>query len=168
MADEGIVSHLPIDNGHSAMDSDLGRQAEHQDRCQGSEQQVSFVFGEDITMNGIGAYHNTAISTQSKGRLVVLLNEGAIKFLKLAVRELEANNYGAKGQYINRAQDIINELNAVLDMDSGGEISMNLRKLYLFMGRHLRQANAKRDPQMIQEVIDLLEELNQSWKAITG
>jgi len=40
--------------------------------------------------------------------------------------------------------------------------------LYLFMGRRLFQANTKRDPQMIREVITLLEDLNQSWKTITG
>lgn len=119
-------------------------------------------------MKGIGAYQDAAIGTQSKGRLIVMLYDGAIKFLKLAIRELEAENYAAKGQYINRAQDIINELNAVLDMEAGGEISENLRKLYLFMGRHLSQANTQRDPQMIQEVINMLEELNQSWKTITG
>ena len=119
-------------------------------------------------MKGIGAYQDAAIGTQSKGRLIVMLYDGAIKFLKLAIQELQAENYAAKGQYINRAQDVINELNAVLDMDAGGDVSQNLRKLYVFMGRHLSQANAKRDPQMIQEVITLLEELNQSWKAITG
>ena len=119
-------------------------------------------------MKGIGVYQDAAIGTQSKGRLIVMLYDGAIKFLKLAIQELQAENYAAKGQYINRAQDIINELDAVLDMEAGGEIAQNLRKLYGFMGRHLRQANAKRDSQMIQEVINLLEELNQSWKAITG
>lgn len=119
-------------------------------------------------MNGIEAYQQTAIGTQSKGRLIVMLYDGAIKFMKLAVAELEAGNCAAKGQYINRAQDILNELNAVLDMEAGGEIANNLRRLYLFMGRRLSEANAKRDPQMIHEVIGLMEELNQSWKAITG
>ena len=119
-------------------------------------------------MKGIGAYQETAIGTQSKGRLIVMLYDGAIKFMKLAVKELEKGDYAAKGQYINRAQDIINELNAVLDTEGGGEIAQNLRKLYLFMNRRLGEANAKRDPQMIGEVITLMEELNQSWKAVTG
>jgi flagellar protein FliS len=119
-------------------------------------------------MKGIEAYQQTAIGTQSKGRLIVMLYDGTIKFLKLAIKELEAQNYAAKGQYINRALDIINELNAVLDTDAGGEIANNLRRLYLFMSRRLGEANAKRDPQMIREVITLLEELNQSWKAVTG
>jgi len=123
---------------------------------------------KDQTMKGIGAYQQTAIDTQSKGRLIVMLYDGAIKFMKLAIRDLEAVDYAGKGQYINRAQDIINELNAVLDMDAGGEVAQNLRKLYVFMSRRLGEANTKRDPQMIREVIGMMEELNQSWKAITG
>jgi len=119
-------------------------------------------------MNGIKTYQDTAVATQSRGRLIVLLYEGAIKFMKLAVKELEANNYEAKGRYINKAQDIINELNAVLDLDAGGAIASNLRKLYTFMNRRLCEANIKRDPQMIREVIALMEEMNQSWKAISG
>ena len=119
-------------------------------------------------MKAMEAYQQAAVTTQSRGRLIVMLYDGAIKFLKLAIKELEAGNYAAKGQYINRAQDILSELNAVLDMEAGGEIAQNLRSLYLFMNRHLSQANAKRDPQMIQEVIALLEELNQGWKTITG
>ena len=118
-------------------------------------------------MQGTKAYQDNAVTTQSKGRLIVLLYDGAIKFLKLAIKELEANNYEAKGEYINKALDIINELNAVLDMNSGGEIASNLRKLYGFMIKHLNEANIKRDPQMIRDVIKLMEELNQSWKAIS-
>jgi flagellar protein FliS len=119
-------------------------------------------------MNGIAAYRDAAIATQSRGRLIVLLYDGAIRFLRLAIKELEAQNYEAKGRYINRAQDIISELNAVLDMDAGGEVAANLRRLYCFMSKHLSQANTKCDPQMIREVITMLEELNQSWKTIAG
>lgn len=120
------------------------------------------------TPPGATAYQETAVTTQSKGRLIVLLYDGAIKFMKLAIRELEAGNYEAKGRYIGKAQDIINELNAVLDVDSGGEIATNLRNLYVFMNNHLSEANIKRDSGMIREVITLMEQLNQSWKAIAG
>ena len=119
-------------------------------------------------MNGITAYQETAVTTQSKGRLIVLLYDGAIKFMRLAIKELEAGNYEAKGRYITRAQDIITELNAVLDTEAGGEVAGNLRKLYCFMTNHLSQANIKCDAQMIREVITMMEELNQSWKTIAG
>jgi flagellar protein FliS len=111
-------------------------------------------------MDGIAAYHDNAISTQRKGRLIVMLYDGAIKFMKLAIVEMEKKNYEAKGRYINRALDIINELNVVLDMDAGGEIASNLRKLYIFMNNHLSQANIKCDPQKVRDVIKLMEELN--------
>jgi flagellar protein FliS len=119
-------------------------------------------------MKKVSVYQEAAVTTQSKGRLIVLLYDGAIKFMKLAIKELEAGNFEAKGQYINRAQDIINELNAVLDTDSGGEIAGNLGKLYCFMNNRLSEANTKCDPQMIKEIIALMEELNKSWKAIAG
>ena len=119
-------------------------------------------------MNGITAYQDNAVTTQSKGRLIVMLYDGAIKFLRLAIREIENNNYEAKGRYINKAIDIINELNAVLDMDAGGEIAGNLRKLYIFMINRLSQANLQSDPQLIRDVIKLMVELNQNWKAITS
>jgi flagellar protein FliS len=116
---------------------------------------------------GITAYQENAISTQSRGRLVVMLYDGAIRFLKQAQQELEAGNHAAKGEAINRAMAVINELDSCLNTDDGGEVAANLRKLYHFMLRHLGEANAQRDPQRIQDVIDCLEDLNEGWKAIT-
>ena len=119
-------------------------------------------------MEGIEAYHENTVSTQSRGRLIVLLYEGAIKFLRQAIAELEKDNFAKKGEYIGKATNIINELNACLDIDGGGEVAQNLRGLYHFMTRQLQEANLNRDPQRIEEVISLLEELNVSWKAITA
>lgn len=118
-------------------------------------------------MDGIAAYKANQVGTQSRGRIIVMLYEGAVKFLNLAVQELEAGHYKQKGEYINKAIDIVHELNACLDMESGGEIAENLRGLYLFMIRHLTEANMKRDAERIREVISLLQDLNEGWKAIS-
>ncbi len=117
-------------------------------------------------MNGFDTYKEVAITTQGKGRQIVMLYDGAIKFLKLALNELDAGKVEARWNYIKRALDIIEELNAVLNMEAGGEVAVNLRKLYQFMISRLNMANIKKDPQMINDVINLLEELNQGWKAI--
>ena len=119
-------------------------------------------------MNGVDVYQETAVTTQNRGRLIVMLYDGAIKFLRQAVRDMEGKDYAGKGRNISKAQDIILELNTILDMEAGGEIAQNLRSLYNFMQRHLGQANVKCDPQMVREVISLLEDLNQSWRAITS
>ncbi|OQA00797.1 MAG: Flagellar protein FliS [Planctomycetes bacterium ADurb.Bin401] len=118
-------------------------------------------------MKGYETYQENSITTQSQGRLVVMLYEGAIKFLKRAVIEIQAQDFEAKSNYLRKSEDIINELNTVLDMEAGGEIATNLRALYMFMIRHIHEANAKNDTQKLEEVIKLLDELNQSWKAIS-
>ena len=117
-------------------------------------------------MDGISAYRDNAVTTQSGGRLIVLLYEGAIKFLNQAIAELEAGHWAEKGRYISKAAAIIDELDATLNLESG-EVALNLRRMYDFMRRHLLQANLKRDREMIRDVISLLEDLNDGWKAIT-
>ena len=114
----------------------------------------------------IGAYHENAVTTQTRGRLIVLLYDGAIKFLEQAKAELQAGNYAEKGEFINKALAIINELDSCLDVENGGEVATNLRRLYQFSIRHLGEANLHRDTQRIQDVIDCLKDLNEGWKAI--
>ena len=118
-------------------------------------------------MNSTGFYEETTVTTQNKGRLVVMLYDGAIKFLTQAVKALQAGDIEAKNRNIGRARDIIFELNTVLDLDAGGEVAQNLRKLYNFMNSHLTQANNSNDVQMIREVIALLNKLNEGWRAVT-
>ena len=119
-------------------------------------------------MDGISAYNENAVTMQSRGRLIVMLYEGAIRFLNQALQELQAGRFHEKGQLINKAVDIIDELSFSLDAEAGGEVAANLRRLYVFMVRHLNEANTRKDPQRIREVIALLEDLNQGWKAITS
>lgn len=116
-------------------------------------------------MSGISAYQENSVATQSQGRLIVMLYDGAVKFLNRAIAEIEKQDWAAKGHQINRAIAIIDELDGCLDMEAGGEIALNLRRLYDFMRRHLTEANAKRDPQRISEVIRILDDLNEGWKA---
>jgi len=118
-------------------------------------------------MQGIAAYQDNAVTTQSGGRIIVLLYDGAIKFLRQMISAIERKDYAAKALYFNRAMDILDELNFSLDMEQGGEVAANLRKLYVFMRTHVTMASNKMDVEAIREVISLLEELNEGWKAIT-
>jgi flagellar protein FliS len=119
-------------------------------------------------MSAIKAYQENSITTQTRGRLIVMLYDGAVKFLDQAIREIEKEDWAAKGRYVNRAIAIIDELDVSLDMEIGGEIAMNLHKLYGFLRRHLGQANLHRDPVRIREAITILNELNEGWRAITA
>jgi flagellar protein FliS len=91
-------------------------------------------------MKQLLAYKENRVMTQTPGRLVVMLYEGAVKFLRQAIVELEAGKFIEKGKSISRAVDIIQELNVTLNMEAGGEIAQNLRRLYAFMTERLDQA----------------------------
>lgn len=115
---------------------------------------------------GIQTYKDNAVTTQSGGTIVVMLYEGAIRFLTQAIEALENKQYVEKGRRINRAINIITELDVVLNMDTGGEIAQNLRSLYQFMIKHLVEANSRKNPDKIRQVIRLLETLLNGWRQI--
>ena len=113
-------------------------------------------------------YRQTEVSTADRGRLVVLLYEGAINFLKKAREGIREGNIEAKCNNINRAQNIIQELNNSLKMDAGGEIAGNLRSLYFFMERHLVMAKIEKDgAEKMDEVIFMLSSLCEAWVEIS-
>jgi len=109
-------------------------------------------------------YKQINVSTADQGKLVVLLYEGAINFLKKARKSSEQGNIEEKCNNINRAQAIIQELNNSLKIDANREIAGNLRSLYFFMEKHLVMAKIKKDgTEKIDEVISILSSLCEAW-----
>jgi len=113
---------------------------------------------------GQSQYRKAQVATVDRGRLIVLLYEGAISFLIKAEACLGEGDIPAASNLINRAQDIIDELNASLNMDEGGDIAANLRRLYLFMGDQLVKAKIKADAEPVKDVARMLGNLNEAWR----
>ncbi|MCL1939984.1 MAG: flagellar export chaperone FliS [Desulfovibrionaceae bacterium] len=112
------------------------------------------------------AYLQTQVTTTSQGDLVVMLYDGAIKFLNQAKGYLAANDMAKKGIAISKALDVINEMDSTLNMDKGGSLAGNLHGLYLFCSNHLVKANLKKDPAMIDDVIRVLSGLRAAYSQI--
>lgn len=119
-------------------------------------------------MNVAAMYQETNVTTQTSGRLVVMLYEGAIGYLKKAQQCIASGDIAGKNQAVTRTRDIIFELNASLNLEQGGHVARNLRALYNFVWRYLSDANIKNDPQMLQKVINMLSELGDAWKKIAS
>lgn len=117
-------------------------------------------------MSATHKYLESDITTQQRGKLIVMLYDGAIKFLKVAKQKMEERDYALKGVYIGKARDIIVELNNSLDMESGVQLAKDLRTLYNFMCRHLSEANIERDPVKIDECLKILHELRHAWEEV--
>lgn len=114
------------------------------------------------------SYRKVATQTASPGQLVLMLYEGAIRFSEQALAGFEhkadplAFNQTIHNN-IQRAQAIVMELNAVLNLPRGGEVAANLRRLYLYLNRRLREANMRKQREPIEEVIVRLRVLRDSW-----
>jgi len=113
------------------------------------------------------SYRKVAIQTASAGHLVLMLYDGAISFLDRSLTGFDHKDPLEFNRTINnnvvRAQAIIHEMNARLDMEQGAEISENFRRLYNYLYLRLQQANAKKKREPIEEVIDHLRGLRDSW-----
>jgi flagellar protein FliS len=113
--------------------------------------------------SGHDAYRLNAVETASPEQLTLMCYDGALRFMRRAARALDASDRTDASYSIGRAQAIVNELNVTLDMEAGGEISTNLRSLYLFVNRHLTDAIVADDSSKIRESIDLIGELRDAW-----
>lgn len=113
-------------------------------------------------------YKQVQVKTANKEKLVIMLYQGCIKFLRLAKNGVENNDIEQANNYIIRSQDIIRELMNTLDMERGGQIANNLYQLYDYMNRTLIEANINKDIEKIEIVENMMLELLDSWKQIVG
>jgi flagellar protein FliS len=108
-------------------------------------------------------YKTTQIQSASKEKILLLLYEGAIKFVKKAILACESKDIAERGTNIGRAYDIIMELNNTLDHKVGGEVSIKLEQLYMFITDNLTKANVTGDPKHLNEVLKILNILYDGW-----
>lgn len=113
-------------------------------------------------------YKQTEINTANQGKLIVMLYDGAIKFLNIALESMNPKTYDIVNTNILKAQDIITELLLSLNTRDGGEISNSLFNLYIYFKKRLLEANIQKDTAIIDEVIGHLKELRDAWDKIAS
>jgi len=113
------------------------------------------------------AYRESAVLTATPEQLVVMLYDGANRFLTQSAIAMRDGRAGLAGEKLRRAEAIIDELLATLDM-SIGEIADRLQALYLFFKEHLMAARIKQDAGKVDEVARFMRELRSSWAAVAG
>ncbi len=112
------------------------------------------------------AYRQQEILTATPGRLVVMLYDGAGRFLFQAAYAMREGDVAKAGQRLARVQAIVEELLNTLDLEAGGELATGLRDLYLFCRRHLNEARVEKDAEKIDQVVGLLAELRDAFAQI--
>jgi flagellar protein FliS len=108
------------------------------------------------------AYREASVMTASPEQLVVMLYDGAGRFLRQAEGSMVEGSWLQAGEKLSRAEAIIDELLATLDMNAG-EIAERLQAIYIFCKTRLIEARIERDPIRIEQVARLLAELRGAW-----
>jgi flagellar protein FliS len=112
-------------------------------------------------------YRESAVLTATPEQLVVMLYDGANRFLTQSAIAMRDGRAGLAGEKLRRAEAIIDELLATLDL-SVGEVTERLQALYLFFKEHLSVARLKQDVSKVDEVARLMRELRGAWAGIAG
>ncbi len=122
---------------------------------------------QSVLPHCLRSYQAVAAQTASPGQLVVMLYDGAIRFLERALAGFEHDDPLEFNRTINnnilRAQEIINELDGSLDLAQGGQLAATLRGLYNYMNRQLMLSNTRKTPDGIRDTIHRLAVLRNAW-----
>ena len=111
------------------------------------------------------AYRENSILTASPEQLVVMLYDGAGRFLRQAEGSMLDGSWLQASEKLSRAEAIIDELLATLDMDAG-EVADRLQSIYVFCKTRLIEARIERDPVRVDQVARLLGELREAWSQV--
>jgi flagellar protein FliS len=112
----------------------------------------------------IQKYQQSSVQTASPGQLILMLYDGAIRYIKLGIAGVEEKDISKANNSFIRAQSIINELMASLNMSV--PIASTLFRIYEYLNRRLIEANIKKDKGPAEEVLGHLMELRTAWAQI--
>jgi len=113
----------------------------------------------------VGTYQTVQATTADPAHVVILLFDGAERFIRQAQQALERGDFGAFAYLVSRAQAVVTELSSALDREAGGDLADNLARLYGFMLRHLGQGLIAKKRVNLDQVIALLGQLREGFEA---
>ena len=117
---------------------------------------------------GYAAYNQAVVhTTDNKERILLMLYDGAVKFVRLSRLGIEKKNAKIRGENISKVMAILTELDCALDREIEEDLVENLSDLYRYMIDRLTIANVKNDTYALDEVESLLRELKDGFNEAT-
>ncbi len=113
-------------------------------------------------------YKTNEVGTASQARLVLMMYDGLIRFLNESKKRMEAKDIAGRGLYLCKAQRIVSELLDTLNIQQGGDIALQLEKLYNFLIVNITQANIKGDPKLVDKSLEIVGNLREAWVQVAA
>jgi flagellar protein FliS len=108
-------------------------------------------------------YQRSSVSTISREKLLIMLFDGAIGFAKASKMRLEAGDSAGFREYLGKCQAIVMEFLNTINMKEGGEIAVNLQRIYLFLIDHLNEANVHKIGRNMDDTVRVLSHLRDGF-----
>ena len=113
---------------------------------------------------GYAAYANNKITTASPAELTLMLYEGAVKFCNKAIYAIENKDIENAHNNIMKIQRIIEEFQITLDHKY--PVWEDFNNVYEYLLIRLREANIKKDKEILEEVLGHLRTMRDTWKEV--
>lgn len=114
--------------------------------------------------NPYAQYNQNKILTASPAELTLMLYDGAIKFCNIAMMGIEQNDLSKANNNIIKVEKIIEEFQLTLNFKY--EIANDFNNVYNYLMRRLREANVKKDKEILEEVSEHLHTMRDTWKEV--
>ncbi len=114
--------------------------------------------------NAYAQYNNNKVLTASPAELTLMLYEGAIKFCNIAESAIEQKDVEKAHINIMKVQHIIDYLRQTLDMKY--PVAQDFERIYVYLSGRLREANLKKDVEILKEVNTHLHSVRDTWKEV--
>lgn len=113
------------------------------------------------------AYRQNAVLAAAPAQLVVMLYDGARRFLRQSAIAMRAGEVERAHNTLRRAELIVAHLDGTLDFEQG-QLPARLHAIYQFSLAHLNRGRMGQDPAKLEEVSELLGELRDAWAQIAA
>jgi len=114
----------------------------------------------------VAAYQQTQVMTSDPLKLVILLYDEGIRYLREAIEAYRERDYERKSERLIYGMEVISELLASLDLEKGGDIARRLQAIYTFLLQEILLADAEESTERLETVIRMLEELRDAWREL--
>jgi len=116
------------------------------------------------------SYRQIATQTAPPGQLILMLFDGALKFLDRGLTGFDCTDPAEANMTIHnnfqRALDIVRELNRAVNLEQGGDCAGTFRQLYDYFERKIVDSNVRKQPDGAREVVEHLTVMRDAWAAM--
>ena len=108
-------------------------------------------------------YFQNQVKTANREQILIMLYDGAIRFLRQAREASENGKRAVKSEKTSKVVNILTELSSTLDFEKGGDMAVQLDSVYWYMIKELIRSNMQDDSKPLSVAETILVDLRDGW-----